>query len=196
MTRKLFGPYDLNDPASTLNPTGFSFCSILPFELYYQPIIALPLPTTRFLEITIHYRHLVGFSGAGLSKMSALECLRLHVYVYHISEWDDDSRKVGENQLKALGKAAENCPNLRYVCIKMGGTGPVPAPIAGLSCSREIVRERRPRCKKLQPVFKPIDKETDKLLRPQSMWTGKEKRAKYVKETLDELVFYKPLRMG
>lgn len=195
MTKKLFIPYDSNDPASTLNPTGFSFHSKLSFELDYQRSIALPLPTTRLLDITIHYKHLVGFSGAGLSRMSALEYLSLNVYVYDISQWDD-SHIVGENQQKALGKAAKNCPNLRYVRMKMGATGPVSAPIAGLSCSREIVRERKPRCKKLQPVFKLLDARTDKLMRPQSMWTEREKRAQYVEETLDELVSYKPLRMG
>ncbi|KAK7712714.1 hypothetical protein SLS64_001429 [Diaporthe eres] len=195
MTRKLFIPYYLNEPTSTLNPMGFSFHSKLPLELVYQRSIALPLPATRFLDITIHYKHLVGISGAGLSKMSALECLSLNVYVYRISEWDD-SRTVDENLLEALGKAAKNCPNLRYVRIKMGATGPVRAPIAGLSCSGEIVRERRPRCRNLHPVFKLLDAATDKLLRPQCMWTEAEKRAQYVDEPLDELVLYKPLWMG
>lgn len=170
---------------------GFSFHSRLPYELIYERSIALPLPTTRYLDITIHYKHLVGISGKGLSRMSALECLSLNVYVYDISEWDD-SPMVGEKLLKALGKAAKNCPNLRYVRIKMGAMGPVTAPIAGLSCSREITRERRRRCRKLKPVFKPLDAETDKFLRPQSMWTETEKRAQYVEETLDELVLYKP----
>lgn len=191
MTRELFGPCDLNNPASILSPMGFSFHSRLHFENLYERNIALPLPTTRFLDIAIHYKHLVGISGTGLSRMSALECLSLNVYVYRISEWDD-SRMVGENLLKALGKAAKNCPNLRYVRIKMGSMGPVTAPIAGLSYSGEIIRERWPGYRNLKPVLKLLDAETDKFLRPQSMWTEREKRAQYVEETLDELVLYKP----
>lgn len=189
MIRALFSPRE------SLNPTGFSFHSTFPLEHFYQRSIAIPLPTTRFLDIAIHYKHLVGISGIGLSRMSALECLSLNVYVNRLYEWDD-IHEAGENLLKAIGKAAKNCPNLRYIRINMGATGPVYASIAGLSCSGEIVRERKPRCRKLQPVFKPLDTETDKLLRPQSMWNGREKRAQYVEETLDELVYYKPLWMG
>lgn len=77
----------------------------------------------------------------------------------------------------------------------MGDTGPVSAAIADLSCSGEIIWERRLRCKKLKPVFKVLDEEADKSLRPQSMWTDPEKRAQYVKEDLDELVYHKPLWM-
>lgn len=126
--------------------------------------------------------------------MSALECLRLSVYVYDISQWDD-VRIIGEKQLKALGKAANACPNLRYVRMKMGDTGPVSAEIADLSCSREIVREHRPRCKKLKPVFKELDMEADELLRPRSMWSEPDKRAMYVQEDFDELVYHKPVWM-
>lgn len=173
---------------------GFSFRSKLSSEVNYQRSIALPLPNTRYLDITIHYKHLVGVSGIGLSKMSALECLSLSVYVYQISEWDE-SHIVGEKQLKALGKAAKSCPDLRYVRMKMGATGPVHASIAGLSCSWEIFRERRPRFKQPQPVFKVRDVRADKLLRPQSMWTVTEKRAQYVKEDRDKLGYDPPLWM-
>lgn len=51
----------------------------------------------------------------------------------------------------------------------------------------------RPRCKKLKPVFKELGVEADKFLRPQSMWTDPEKRAQYVEEDLDELVYHKPV---
>lgn len=173
---------------------GFSFHSKLLSEDLYKRSVSLPLPTTRFLDITIHYDHLVSFSGVGLSKMSALECLRLSVYVYDISQWDD-VRIIGEKQQRALGKAANSCPNLRYIRMKMGDTGPVSAAIADLSCSREIIWERRPRCQKLKPVFKELDVEADKFLRPQSMWADREKRAQYVEEDLDELVYRKPLWM-
>lgn len=194
MTRRFFGLCDLNDPTSRLAPMGFSFHSKLQSEDLYVLSVALPLPTTRVLDVTIHYRHLVGFSGKGLSEMSALECLSLSVYVSDISEWDD-VRIIGEKQLKVLGKATNSCPNLRYVRMKMGDTGPVSAAIAGLSCSGEIIWERRPRFKKLKPVFKELDVEADKFLRPQSMWTDPEKRAQYVEEDLDELVYHKPVCM-
>lgn len=171
---------------------GFSFHSTLQEEGNYRQIIPLPLPTTRILDITIHYNHLVNFSRMGLSKMLALERLSLNVYVYRVSQWDD-LHIIDEKQLKALSNAAMNCPNLRYARITMGAKGPASAAIADLSRSWEIVRVRSRLLSEPHTVFKALDAEADKLLRTQSMWTSEEKKVQYVKEDLGELAYDKPV---
>lgn len=191
MTRRFFSLLDLNNPASSFAPMGFSFHLTLLSEHSYRRSIPLPLPTTRCLDITIHYRHLAGFVGTGLSKMSALECLSLGIYVYGISEWDDE---IGTKKLSAMNKAANTCPKLRYIRLRFGAAGPVSPRVAAHSCSAEIVRQRRPgpRCRKLFPGIKPLDAGTEKSLRPQSMWTEEERKSQYVSEFLDGLVYFKP----
>lgn len=131
--------------------------------------------------------------------MSALERLRLIVYAYNDSQWDD-VHIIREKQLQALTEAATTCPKLRYARITMGAKALMSAPmvsatIRGLTCSWKIVRERRPGSNELKPVFKVLDAGADKLLRAQSMWTPTEKTAQYVKENLDELIYDKPLWM-
>lgn len=189
MTRKLFRPRGANDVASRLAPMGFSFHEICQWETFYALSVALPLPTTRYLDVTIHYQHLVGFSQEGLSQMSALECLSLNIYVEHISEWDDE---IGEKQQRALEEAGEKCPKLRYMRLKFGATGPVSPRVAAFSCSAEIYRVRRPRCKNLWPRVKPFEGRSDKSLRPRSMWTEEEKKDEYMEEFLDGLRYYNP----
>lgn len=168
---------------------GFSFHSMLRWEVHYDRSVALPLPTTRYLDITIHYRHLVGFCRAGLSQMSALECLSLNIYVRHISEWDDE---IGEKQRRALELAGENCPKLRYMRLKFGATGPVSPRVAAFSYSAEIYRVRPRRCRNLRPRVKVFEGGSDKSLRPRSMWTEEEKKDEYMEEVLDKLRYYNP----
>lgn len=173
---------------------GFSFHSTLQEEGTYRQSAALPLPTTRILDIAIDYNHLINFSWMGLSKMAALERLSLNVYVYRVSQWDD-LHIIGQKQLRALNNAAMTCPNLRYARITMGAKGPASAAIADLSRSWEIVRVRSRLLNEVHPVFKALDAEADKLLRTQSMWTSVEKKVQYVKEDLGELAYDKPVWM-
>lgn len=49
--------------------------------------------------------------------MSALECLVLNVSV--ISRCFEWSAEMSEEREKALNRAAENCPNLRYIRINV-----------------------------------------------------------------------------
>lgn len=47
------------------------------------------------------------------------------------------------------------------------------------------------------PIFKPLEAQTDKSPRHQSMSTEEEKKSQYMmKENEDELAYYKPLWMG
>lgn len=194
MTENLFPFLKLRDAESSFAPKGFSFHSTFPLEYLHKRSTPLPLPETRCLDTTIHYRHLVSFVGKGLSEMSALEYLSLDIYVYVISEWDDE---IGSKQLKALNGAAETCPNLRYIRLNFGATGPVFPGVTIHSCSAEIIRKPRPGSpsKKLYTSIRPLDEETEKPLRPRSLWTEEEKKSQYVEEDLDELVDHKPLWM-
>lgn len=155
--------------------------------------IPLLLPTTLFLDISIHLKDLVVFTGIGLSRMSALECLVLTVSATSpFFEW---SAEMSEEREKALKRAAENCPNLRYIRINVDAPDVSRAFPIG---SWQILREQRhgAHASAVYPIFRPLDAHTDKLLRPQSMWTEEEKKGLYMmKENEDELVYHKPLWM-
>ncbi|KAK2613946.1 hypothetical protein N8I77_000812 [Diaporthe amygdali] len=207
MIRYLFACRDENDDSISLAPLGFSFPFTFPDEDNYKWSIVMPLPETRILDIAIYYPHLIGFVTKGLSEMLALEYLTLKVYVYDVSQWNSRNEVI-EIQLKVLGNLAGTCPKLRYARMEMSNivgdghafssdTYPVPPAIEGLSRSWKIDREFRPgSCtKKLHPLFTILDAESDKSLRPQSMWSEQEKRDQYITETTEPLGYLKPLWM-
>lgn len=168
ITQRLFVPQIVNDPTSSLAPIEFSLHTT---DWYRR--IPLLLPTTRFLDISIDFKDLVGFADIGLSRMSALECLVLNVSVTSpFFEW---SAEMSEERGKVLNRAAENYPNLRYIRINVDAPGISRAYLSG---SWEILREQRhgSHFSAVFPIFKPLDAQTNKSLQPQSIWTKEEKK--------------------